>query len=274
MSEIVETDQFAREIPADRMRFGLMREILEDHYAPMLFDPLTDPEATERLTDVVGAWKNEFDPPVTSVLTAGVYDLLHLDHTGYLLHTKSTGAQVHFDRYYAEVGNTWETLDPSTQEKMVRQFLSSGELRLIVTVDGDTSVRASKGFNPEKGGGERPIFSWDTRVRMIANLMQPCHTPDRLPAFRPVVDAITMHGPHDFDEDSPHHRPVQLATALQPDVWAIYGEAQDTLRDASMCEAIGEVALKCIPLLEGTTYFEDKFVGKFSTTKIIQRARG
>jgi hypothetical protein len=252
----METEPSQR-VVQDTLRYDFIANQFERLYQRVLYNPLDDPTAHDRLTDVRSNWENN---PVKTVLTSGVYDLLHIDHTGYLLHTKAAGAPLHYERFYQKGEESWE--------------LKMEELRLIVSVDGDMSVRVHKGFKPEKGGGDRPVFSWQTRARMVAGLTYPVMNGQHLSHYS-IADAVTIHGPDDFPDGDTHHDLLALATALQPDVWAIYGESEDLLTTAPVHEHLGGVTLRCIMDGPENHYFSDELIGgKFSTTKIVHRIAG
>jgi hypothetical protein len=266
----IEVDPSQR-VQQDTLRYDFIADQFEQLYQRSLFNPLEDETASERLVAVRAGWENS---PVTTVLTSGVYDLLHLDHTGYLLHTKAVGAPVHYERFYRNGDVAWEELSAQDQEAFISMFLRMQELRLIVSVDGDMSVRVRKGFKPEKGGGDRPVFSWQTRARMVAGLTFPSVTGNHV-THQSIADAVTVHGPDDFPEGHPHHDLLALATVLQPDAWAIYGESEDLLTAAPVHEHLGGVALRCIMDGPENHYFSDELIGgKFSTTKIVNRIAG
>lgn len=233
-----------------------------------IFNPLEDETATDRLVSLRQKWQQE---GAITVFTSGVYDLFHMDHAGYLLHTKATGAAVHFERTLQE--KAWSELSIEDQTIYTSKMLGNRTLRLIVSVDGDKSVAIRKGNNPEKGGGTRPIYGWNTRAMMVANqtFIDPLdHTHERL---LPTVDAVTVHGPEDFSVDDTHAIHFDLVERLQPDVWAIFGESQDILDEAPLRPGLASIALRCIQDGQGTNYWEDSFIGKMSTTSIINRAK-
>lgn len=95
-------------------------------------NPLADgPAATETLLRTRDTW-GEGPWPSTTVFTSGVYGLLHLDHVGYLLHTKTVGAMHHFNAYHAKyVQKEWRDLTPQDQNNWWQEFIESGEIRLI-----------------------------------------------------------------------------------------------------------------------------------------------
>lgn len=240
---------------------------LQQQFNSKLYNPDLDESATERLIEQREAWRTI---GAITVFTSGVFDMLHPDHAGYLLHTKAVGAAELYRRSETS-RKPWEELDASVQQSFTNIALSNGSLRLIVSIDGDKSVAIRKGFNPDKGNATRPIYAWQTRAFQVA---QQCYiSPQGGDKLLPTVDAITTHGPHDFTEDSLHKSHLALVEALQPDVWAVFGESTDVLEQAPKHSGLGGVALRCILDGSGTHYFEDTVIGKMSTTNIINRIK-
>lgn len=243
---------------------------IQQAFSTHLYNPEVDPTATDRLVAARQQWAQESE--LTTVFTTGVFDLHHLDHSGYILHTKLAGAAVHFATH--QPSGTWEALSESSQFKYAKQVLSAGKLKLIVSVDGDRSVAVRKGNNPEKGGGTRPIFGWANRALTVAGLSVLDPLDPRQSRRLNVADAVTVHGPDDFDPDSPHHTTFDLAQVLQPDAWVIFGESMDIIAEAPERPELANIALRCIEDLPGAHYFEDPLVGRLSTTAIARRING
>jgi hypothetical protein len=242
---------------------------IQRQFQQKIYNPQTDPDATDKLTATHRAWQSS---GAITVFTTGVYDMLHPDHTGYLLHTKAAGAAVHYAiRRYRR---SWEELNTLEQQIYTRRILGEQQLRLVVSVDGNRSVSERKGGKAEKGGGVRPIYDWQTRALMVAS--QTFIDPDDMSSERllPTVDAVTIHGPHDLEATSPHADMFQLAAVLRPNVWTIFGESTDILEEVHLRPELGKIALRCIRSGEGTHYYEDPIMGKMSTTKIVQRITG
>lgn len=247
-------------------------KLYESRYDEVVYDPTKDDFVSDRLTNVRENWRQEEPEPVV-VFTTGVFDLLHHDHKGYLLHTKLTGLPTLYERIAGELrADEWSELDKDEQVAFAEEALEFDYIKLIVSVDGDNSVSVRKG-GMEKGDSPRPITSWETRARSVADLTVPIKSsPGWL--HRPLADAVTMHGPYDFPPNSRHNDVQKLAANLQPDVWAVFEESKDILSTAPYNQALGKIALKCIDLKEGPNYFADAFIGRFSTSAILKRARG
>jgi hypothetical protein len=259
------------EAPSDRIRVDTLPYTfiadIQQKFRENLYNPNQNPDATTALIALRNSWA---DLGVTTVYTTGVFDMLHMDHSGYLLHTKAVGAATHYDKNVERGG--WEHLTPDEQQCYTVWALGNGVLKLIVSVDGDISVDARKGDKVDKGGVPRPVYSWQTRALSVAS--QSYVNPTRSNTLLPTVDAVTVHGPLDFAVESRHHTTFTVAEALQPDTWAIFGESLDILETAPQIPGLGTVALHCIQDGEGIHYHEDDFVGKMSTTNIIRRLTG
>lgn len=238
-----------------------------EQYADLLFNPDHDPDATQHLLSQITGWQKNGS---TVVFASGVYDLLHHDHKGYLLHTKLAGAATHFNKTEAGKGRTWADLTIPEKRYISDGYLARGELRLVVSVDGDMSVANRKG---NKGGAARPITGWLTRARSVADVTHPLRTEQGWER-RVIADAVTVHGPEDFAGNSPHASVLCLAETLQPDVWTVFEESEDILETAPYVPALGSVALACITMGGDSRYFTDPIIGKFSTTALLTRAMG
>lgn len=237
---------------------------LHHRHGEKIFNPIVNEDATEELFNLRESWRND---QVITVFTSGVFDLLHMDHAGYLLHTKAAGAALHYEEFNLE---PWEELSPEEQREYTSDILSQEMIKLVVSVDGDKSVSNRKAA---KGGFQRPVYSWQTRAMMVASqsFVDPRSNESRL---LPTVDAVTAHGPDDFPENSIHSSHFRLVEKLQPDMWAIFGESIDILEGAPNIVSLGNVALRCILDREGTHYFKDGFLSKITTTKIVERILG
>lgn len=242
---------------------------IDQKFESKLFNPQSDDSATERLVKLRQTWRKA---GATTVFASGVYDMLHMDHAGYLLHTKAVGAASHYNRTHHE--QDWDELESDQQQNYTTLALGNRSVRLIVSVDGNDSVDKRKGHSVEKGGTARPIYSWNTRALMVARLAFVDPSDEMGERLLPTVDAVTIHGPDDFTADSLHASHFDLVGKIQPDVWAIFGESQDILDAAPVMPSLSSVELRCIQDGKGTHYFEDDFMGKMSTTNIVKRILG
>lgn len=260
------------EAPTDRIRVDTLPYTfiadIQQRFRKKLYNPNQNPEATTALIALRNRWADE---GATVVYTTGVFDMLHMDHSGYLLHTKAVGAATHFDTTVEQGG--WDGLTQEEKLDYTEWALGSGVLKLIVSVDGDVSVNARKGNNADKGDIPRPVYAWQTRALTVAS--QSYENPiSQSVTLLPTVDAVTAHGPLDFSDSSAHHTTYTIAGALLPDTWAIYGESTDIIEQAPQIPELGNVALHCIQDGAGIHYFEDDFIGKMSTTNIVKRIIG
>lgn len=242
---------------------------LQQRFGSKLFNPNLSPDSTENLLAKREEWR---DSGAVTVYTTGVYDMMHLDHAGYLAHVKASGAAELYRR--ENQFTSWSGLTTEQQQDYTSQALSNRALKLVVSVDGDNSVSARKGFQADKGGGPRPVLAWGTRALMVASQTFIDPLDQQFERLLPTTDAVTIHGPEDFTASSFHTSHFSLAELLKPDVWVIYGESVDVLERAPHMKALGNTALRCIQAGPGTTYFEDDFIGKMSTTKIVNRILG
>lgn len=242
---------------------------LYHRFANKIFDPTQDETATANLLALREKWREQ---ERLTVFSSGVFDLMHPDHMGYLLHVRAAGAAEHYNRQGFE--KDWDALDPTQQQEYTTRQLGENAFRLIVSVDGDNSVARRKGSDPEKNSTPRPIYSWLTRAMMVASLSFIDPTDEKAETLLPTVDAVTMHGPMDFPPDSPHSSHFNLVELLQPDVWTVFGESTDIIEGAPNRPNLATVSFRCIRNLEGIHYFEDPIMGRISTTKTVRRIKG
>lgn len=244
-------------------------EFLDNPLRERIINPLSDNLSIYKLESLVQSWRSG-DWPVTVAMTSGGYDLMHRDHAGYLVNTKAEAAAYHYDKHYSDLANgrLWSELDQDTKQQWWQEFMYSGELRLIVSVDGDAALSARKGNNPEKGNGTRPVLSWITRSAMVAALTG--RMIDN--RYSPIVDVVTMHDPVAL-AGTEHASLYELAAVLKPDVWSIYAESQDIIDYLPTDERLKGIEVFCIT--DEDNYFCDPLLGgKFSTTKIVNRIKG
>ncbi len=258
--------------PSVRYSEHLNSDIAEEfdwHWSSKLYNPLTSPTATEDLQQKRREWDSSSEIPTTVVFTAGVFDVMHLDHVAYLLHTKACGAQRHYETYYAEGnGQEWDDLNLGQKKDYWQQFVYGQELRQVVSVDGNEYVAARKGFNPEKGNSIRPIYDWETRARTIASVI----LPGSFQSAIPVVDAVTIHDPVAL-AGTAHGSIYDTADVVRPHVWTLFEEAQDDIAAIPNDARFDQTSLIVIP--QNDNYFNDRLLnGKFSTSKIVKRILG
>ena len=267
----VESDiaEISPEIRSTELPHELATELLDQGWRSRIFNPAHDARASWALQAQRESWRDPDDWPTTTVFNTGVYDLLHLDHMGFLVNTKMQGAGIHFDRHYQEaVGTPWGDLPEASQHAWASEFMLNGELRQVVTIRGNTTTAKLKGFNPEKGNTPRPILDWETRARTVAGVV--LRGPEG--GYVPVADAITIHDADEF-AGTPHENLLDLAEHIDPDVWAIYHESATLLEKVPADPRFADTT---VVLVGEGSYFPDKMLDyqPFSTTAIARRILG
>ncbi len=131
-------------------------------------------------------WKSE---GYTIVFTAGVFDLLTINHLVALYHYKVVGGE---------------------------------KAKLIISIDTDERVRQSKAFVETKGNAVKPILSWKSRATMVAkqslNHKQPLvdlilqHGDDTCEGSR-----------------CPHDDNVSIAESINPDIVIVTSKSTSTI---------------------------------------------
>jgi hypothetical protein len=263
-------DESSGRITTDHLPYDFIGG-LQQRFTDRIFDPLSDPTATDRLVAQHHRWQ---DMGHTTVFSSGFYDLFHPDHAGYILHTKAAAARL---RYEQTIGGEWDRLDPSDQQAYIIETLSAGTINLVTSVASDANALATKSGKTEKGGAIRPVLSWNTRALMVAGQAFVDPLDPRGERLLRTTDAVTMHSGNDagdFPADNPHASHIQLAALLQPDAWVFFGESKQIIDAAPHHEELASIALFCISDGDGTHYFSDDIIGKVSTTKITQRILG
>lgn len=231
-----------------------------------VYNPQSQPEATDRLLNLRNRWERNEE---LTVFTTGAFDLLHLNHIGYLMHVKASAAPLYYSR--TERGS-WDELSNDDREDYTDWALGAQVLKLIVSIDGDKSVEAKKSNNSRWGNSTRPIYSWTSRSLMVAaqSFVNPS-SEEGSSDIIPIVDAITIHGPEDFPDSGPHHSHFDMASFLQPDQWTIYGESTEIPERLPDWPSLGHMIVQSIPTEVNTGYYHDKFVGNMSTSGTVSR---
>lgn len=232
------------------------------------FNPLESELATEALKSQIDAWR---DGGCTVVFTSGCYDLMHTNHRTYLLHTKLAASPYCWDKLgYDETEGEWADQTASQRANFSRWLLESDLLKQVVSIDGNASVAARKGFNVHKGGSPRPIFDWRTRARDVLSAGFEL----RPGLFKPIVDAVTL---HDNVEPSLNGTPnsgiLEIGEFVQPDVWSVFEESGDIISAAeAQPDRFNNTEFS---VLRRHNYYNDALLdGTFSTTSIVKRLSG
>lgn len=254
--------------PVDQTSAEELRGYFEAGFAPRIFNPLEDEAASSSLLALRAQWRDE---QATVVFTSGVFDVMHANHRSYLLATLLSAVPTHFTRREAHGDvRVWNDLDSGVQQKYRAEALSTGQIRQIVSVDGNRAVAERKGFREDKANMDRPLYDWKSRARDVlsASILVPGSP-------RLLVDAVTV---HDKVEPSlasgPHIDILDIGFALEPDVWAIYRESQNIIdgisedrRGPGRSNTIYPVIIENSEAL----YSDSQLGGPFSTTALAQR---
>jgi len=245
----------------------MVKGMLDNPHRKKFFNPLEHGEkATQDLQRLRESWAAQ---GLTTVFTSGVFDIMHLNHEAFLLQVKLEAAPIHFSRFHAGIlAPTWEDLPDEEKRNYCLRLLQRGDLKLIVSVDGDAAVSVRK---KDKGGGDRPIYSWQTRASDVLRF-----TAETEPGtFSAVVDAVTIHDDQaPALQDTPHENILPIGEFLQPDVWSVYCESQDILYELQGGRA-NEFPNTQVVVMSPYEYYTDANLGgKFSTTKIATRLGG
>lgn len=252
-----------------RLAAGISSEFvanIQHGHKDKIYNSLAEEDATERLASSIEYWKGLGK---TVVFTSGVYDGMHPNHAAYLLNVKMLGSELD---YNSKHNDNWDDLRQHEHEEYVRHCLATNALKLVVSLDGDKSVAVRKGWNPEKGSSSRPIFSLNTRMAEVAGLSyrSPANPNERVA----TVDAVTVHGEHDFPEGTPNSNLYNLNAEINPDVWGVYYESGDILEQAPLDDRLGRIAMRVISSGGDDSYWFDDVMGHISTTSMIKRIKG
>jgi len=258
------------EKPAVRIRHDTIppdqiKGYFEQSFQKRIYNPLEDAEASQRLQDQVSTWKEQGK---TVVFTSGVYDIFHANHRTYLLHTKIAAAPYCWEKYNNQ--SDWKSLSQSQRSGFIDELVSNDLLKLVVSVDGNDDVAARKGFNPEKGNNERPIFDWQTRARDVLSVAHESSQGARL-----IADAVTIHdGKNPGLSGTLHTGIMEIAECVRPDVWSVYFESEDVI-EALQTTHKDSFSDTSVFVLSGHDFYHDRLLGgPFKTTSIVRRIGG
>lgn len=259
----LELQQHGTDIAVDSTSPDMVAMLSEMGFINRLYDPLANPQATERLGALREAWRQNGD---TVVFTQGVFDMFHLNHSALLLYSKMSAVPYHFNAN--EVG-AWQDLSAEQQYDYTVHALSAGAIKQVVSIDGNAHVSARKNNNPDKPS-TRPILHWETRAR---DVMLASAAVDGMTS-RFLVDAVTMHDKVRPELiGTPHATISDIARYVGPDVWAIHSDSPQII-SALENDVDGWFSGIQPVFLPNRGPYEDGFAGEISTSSIIQRTVG
>lgn len=192
------------------------------------------------------------------VFTAGVFDILHVNHLLALTHYRLLGAKEYLDRNNLKSSNSDD----------LHKIAASSRVRLIISSDSDARAAADKSFVAGKGDCPKPLVSWENRALLLA-----CQQITRSDGSAwPLVDYITMHGTDSCLCDScPYDDNAYIATALQPDVVVVSSGSPSTIQKLKKA-AVSQTKLVIIE--EGKLAYTDRLLdGPIKSSAIIRRAK-
>lgn len=239
--------------------------LCEVNFANRLFDPLTNPFASEQLQEQREVWRQSGH---TVVFTQGVFDLFHLNHGALLQYSRISAVPFHYDRHEASrTGITWQELSQQQKLEFTVHALSSGSIRQIVSIDGTQHVAARKNGDTTKPGA-RPILDWGTRAR---DVLQVSAAADGVtPRF--LVDAVTVHDKIRSElTETPHATIMDIASFIDPDVWAIHADSPQII-SALKEDTSGRFSRTQPVILPNRGPYSDELVaGNISTSALVDR---
>lgn len=247
-----------------------IRGLFERQTTGKLYDPLENPGATDALNERVREWQDNGD---VVVMVFGGFDApFHSNHQAFLFDCKAQGVATYYERHHAEeMGASWEELDDTDRGSYIEAVLADGCVRMVVSTDGDQRISGSKGFNPNKGNSPRPLLGWPSRARHLAQFTLQLGDDPRVRT--PLVDAVTVHD-HIAAPDTPHADPVDLVATLQPDVWALFSEAERDIAAAAVDTRLAGVELVVLDNAGYGVAADPYYPHGPSTTRLVERITG
>jgi hypothetical protein len=155
------------------------------------------------LKDTVDRWKHD---GYTVVFTAGVFDILTINHLLGLYHYRMLGGK---------------------------------KVKLIVSLDSDNRAEDTKSFVPIKGNSVKPILSWKSRSIMLAK--QSFLNKRQLVDLIIQHGADTCGG-----RTCPHDDNVTIAEEISPDLVIVTSTSQDTVKMLQKSRIISTSKLEVI----------------------------
>lgn len=249
----------------------LIRSVFEERVSGRMYNPLDDPMATEKLRSQVDLWKEEGS---TVVMVFGCFDApFHVNHQRFLFDCKLQGVAKYYDKVSQEenLDESWQSLDTASKKEFAKAVLDYGAVKLVVSTDGDDRIASSKGYAEDKGGSPRPLLSWRSRTENILGLS--LGLDDSGNQRSPIVDAVTMHD-HFSLPGTVHASTVDMVADFQPDVWALYHEAEGDILAASNDPRLSRTDIVVIDSPENYSVVDPRTGRPFSTTDLVRRVKG
>lgn len=247
---------------------GLIMESFDQTLQSRVLNPVIDPTATKMLQFLRRTWQHQGS---TVILGSGVFDLMHQNHFASFIHARWIGTRYHYEKTAADAtGIQWGELTNEQQSTYFTKVNVEGEIRLIESIDGNLSVTERKS-NQDNRGNNRPILDWSTRATSV---LSAAFAPDgKTPVS--LVDAVTIHDVVDSRlAGTPHQNLIDLATYVQPDVWAVYCESHDTIEALQEREQNHALRNTTVGIMPAHKFYSDELLGNIKTSSIEQRIMG
>lgn len=247
----------------------LINEVFAAQNRLSIYNPEIDELATLRLKKQVKDWR---DAGEVVVMTFGCYDgQLHANHKRSLFDIKLQGVAHFYEMYSDSTDVPWNFLSVEDKLDFTNWAFAREAVKLIVSIDGNEQVNASKGFNAEKGGSIRPLFDWSDRADQVLGFG--LRLDDSVNHRAPVVDCVTMHDRITLP-GSVHARPVDLVATLQPNIWTIYHESTTDINLASEDTRLQDTKIVVLDNTNGYDVMDPLTGQRPSTSNFIRRIRG
>jgi hypothetical protein len=247
---------------------SIVRQFIEQGYASRIqsFDPNICPVET-----AAGVMKQWMGLGAVTVYMAGAFDMPTPNHLFGLGEARLMAGALACNVDYS-------TLSGDTDDEIMRTVqdtAASDAVKLMITLSSDEGIRTSKAFKPEKGGGPRPIFGWDTRAYNLASYSIPRSDGTR----KVMVDFITSHGENNCQacvEDCTSLDNAYVVAELQPSLVVINAASTHTVEVVLDEVKAGRLPQTTVGFTnELDDQFDDPLIGgRVSTTSIVRRING
>lgn len=196
-------------------------------------------------------------------MVAGVFDIFHANHEWYLIQVKTQLIAETLLRNGCPPAEI-------TPDLIKQEMVEPEKYILVVSVDGNDQVSASKGGRPEKGGIPKPVFDWSKRARDVAGVTVP--HPQNPSQRTPVATYVTSHDFLQFP-NSVHASDLALGAHIQPDVWFTIAEPGNTTQERAM--QLDLPRTKHVAIQMRISQLVDPLTGqRYSSSGVIKRIRG